>query len=153
MKSEYINPVLNATNEVLENMLQIEAKQGELEAQDEAISTQKANISISITGDLAGSILFSFSEDMALKMVEKMSGMEMDELDKFVTSAIGELANIISGKAMTNLHDGNYCCDIAPPQIIIGDNQTISMETSKILTVPLKTDLGKFEINMSISQS
>ncbi|SJZ30719.1 chemotaxis protein CheX [Selenihalanaerobacter shriftii] len=152
MKANYIDSILIATDEVLENMLQLKVNQGEIETKEDTISTKKANISISVTGDLKGSILFSFTEDMALEIVKKMSGMEMDELDKFVMSAIGELANIISGKAMTNLHDGDYTCDIAPPQVIIGTDQTISMGSKKILSVPLNTEIGEFEINISITR-
>ncbi|MBM7622670.1 chemotaxis protein CheX [Sporohalobacter salinus] len=151
MKTKHLNPILTATNEILENMLQVNPKKGDMVTKTGVISAKRANISISITGDLSGSILFSFSEDMALSMVEKMSGMEINELDEFVTSAIGELANIISGKAMTYLHEGNYTCDIAPPQVIVGDNQIISMDTTKVLAIPLKTELGEFEVNISIT--
>jgi chemotaxis protein CheX len=153
MRAKYINPILLATNEVLDSMIQLQAEKGEIRTKEEIISTDKANISISITGDLEGSILFSFSEKMALEIVSRMSGMEMDELDKFVTSAIGELANIISGKAMTNLHDGDYTCNIAPPQVIIGTDQTVSMGSKNVLAVLLNTEIGEFEINLSITQN
>lgn len=152
MKVEYINPFYQAANEVLANMLQLNVKKGNLETRSNVVSSKKTNISIGVTGDLKGSVVFSFSEEMALKIVEEMAGMKMDKLDKFVTSAIGELANIISGNAMTNLSQGEYECDIVPPQVIIGTNKTISMAAESILSIPLETDMGKFEINLSITE-
>lgn len=153
MNVAYINPIYDATNEVFQQILQVEIERGQLGVKEDTITTNQANISIGVTGDLKGSIVFSFSEQMALEIVTQMSGMEMDKLDKFVTSAVGELANIISGHAMTNLSEKDYQCDIVPPQIIIGENKTISMATEKILTIPMKTEIGGFELNISVSES
>jgi len=48
---------------------------------------------------------------MALEMVKIMSGLEMDDIDNFVSSALGEVGNIISDNALTILTKGNYKCD------------------------------------------
>lgn len=48
-------------------------------------------------------------------MVSIMSGMQFDEVDDFVTSAISEIANIISGNVMTALSDNDIKCDMLPP--------------------------------------
>ena len=61
----------------------------------------EANVVIGVTGDLRGSLLYSFPKQMALDMVSIMAGMSMTKLDAFVSSALGEVANIISGNAVT----------------------------------------------------
>ena len=50
-------------------------------------------------------------------MVSIMSGMEVEAVDEFVTSAISEIANIISGNVMTLLEGENVRCDILPPEL------------------------------------
>ncbi|WP_089759053.1 chemotaxis protein CheX [Halarsenatibacter silvermanii] len=150
MKADFVNPIYEATTDVLQSMLELDVKRGELKTSEELISGNEANVAIGVTGDLSGSILFSFSRDMALSMVESMAGMEVNELDKFVTSALGEVANIISGNAATFLNQQDYDCDIVPPRVIIGENQSLSMATDSVLVIPLKTDMGEFEINLAI---
>jgi len=51
---------------------------------------------------------------MTLEMVKILSGMEMDKIDNFASSALGEMANIIGGNALTLLSQYNYTCDIVP---------------------------------------
>jgi len=150
MKAEFVNPIYKATSDVLKSMMDLDVKRGDLQKTDELISGSEANVSIGLTGDLSGSILFSFDREMALSMVESMSGMEVDELDKFVTSALGEVANIISGNAATSLQEEDYDCDIVPPRVVVGENKSLSMATDTVLIIPLETEMGDFEINLAI---
>ena len=150
MKADFVNPIYQAATEVLSTMLNLDVNRKGLKTSEELISGNEANVSIGVTGELSGTILFSFKKEMVLAMVEAMSGMEVKELDKFVVSAIGEIANIISGNAATLLKEENYDCDIVPPQIIIGKNKSLSMATDKSLVIPLETDMGEFEINLAI---
>jgi len=57
---------------------------------------------------------FQLPKDMTLEMVKILSGMEMDKIDNFASSALGEMANIIGGNALTLLSQYNYTCDIVP---------------------------------------
>jgi chemotaxis protein CheX len=152
MKAEYINPFFQATRDVFNMMLDLETnKAGDLSVVEEMIPGSEANVVIGVTGDLYGSILYSFPKDMTLEMVKIMSGMEMEKIDSFVTSALGEVANIISSNALTYLSQKDYICDVAPPQIIVSENRSLSMATDKALKLPLKTTIGEFEINISLA--
>jgi chemotaxis protein CheX len=152
MKVEYINPFFQATRDVFKMMLDLDTKRGELGVVEELVPVQEANVVIGVTGDLSGSLLYSFPKDMTLTMVKIMSGMEMTQLDSFVTSALGEVANIISGNALTLLSQNDYQCDIVPPQIIVGTGNALSMATEKALVLPLETSIGQFEINISLRE-
>nr|NLJ03620.1 chemotaxis protein CheX [Bacillota bacterium] len=103
MKVEYINPFYQATLDVFRVMLNLEPKRGTLKAVDDLAPVSEANVAIGVTGALRGTLLYSFPRSMALEMVRIMSGMEMSKLDAFVTSALSEVANIISGNALTYL--------------------------------------------------
>lgn len=134
-------------------MLDLDVEKGELEVIEGMISGKNANVLLGVTGDLKGSILFSFTDDMTLEMVKIMSGMEMKTIDNFVSSALGEVANIIGGNALTNLTTYNYICDIVPPQIIVGEYKSISMANKRALMIPLMTDIGDFNINIFLAEN
>ncbi|MCL0071768.1 chemotaxis protein CheX [Peptococcaceae bacterium] len=97
------------------------------EYKDANVKYKDANVILGVTGDLQGSVLFAFPKEMALDMVKIMSGMKLDEIDNFVSSALGEIANIIGGNAVTNLASQNYSCDIVPLQVIIGKYKSPSV--------------------------
>ena len=60
-----------------------------------------------------------------------MSGMEIEEVDDFVVSAMSEISNIISGNVMTMLAQDDLKCDILPPQLYQEDEtKTYSVRTS-----------------------
>lgn len=150
MKAEYLNPLMIATKDVFQSMLQLAIEAGEVSTNEDHVATQGVNVSIGVTGDLRGVIVYSFPEEMALAIVTHMAGMEMKTMDKFVTSAMGELANIISGQAMTHFTEEKYQCDIVPPQIFIGENMTLSMGKEEIHTTRLRSAMGDFSIHLAL---
>jgi chemotaxis protein CheX len=153
MKAEYANPFYIATKEVFRLMLNLEAQRGDLRVVKDMVPSNDASVLLGVTGDLKGSILFSFTTDMTLEMVKIMSGMEMSEIDSFVSSALGEVANIIGGNAVTKLSEHKYICDIVPPQVFVGQHKSLSMASGKSLVLPLKTEIGEFDINIFLKEA
>ena len=120
MIPELYAPFLSATRDVFALMLDlsdIEDYPGRSLAGESALS-----ISIGVVGDLAGEVIYRFPRDTSVNMVGIMSGMEVDEVDDFVTSAIAEIANIISGNVLTLLSGSALCCDILPPSLVSADS-------------------------------
>ena len=152
MKAEYINPIFNATQSILKDMLEMDIERGELQVKNKNFSAEKINASIGVTGDLEGFVYFSMKEKTALEIVRKMSGMEINEFSDLASSAIGELANIITGNSITNLNNQGYECNITPPSITVGDNLKISTGPGQFLSIPLHTEIGDFVINVSLKQ-
>lgn len=152
MKAEFVNPFLQATQDVFQQMMSLEIEKGKLELKEDLIAGQEANVLIGVVGALAGVVVYSFPKSTALEMVKSMSGMEMNTLDIFVTSALGEVGNIISGNALSYLARANYHCDIVPPQIILGENKSISLATPKSLLVSIKTKIGDFDISIALKE-
>ncbi|HKM42925.1 MAG TPA: chemotaxis protein CheX [Limnochordia bacterium] len=150
MRVEYINPFYQATVDVFRVMLSMEPTRGTLRAVEELVPVSEANVGIGVTGDLRGSLLYSFPQAMALDMVRIMSGMEMTKLDAFVTSALSEVANIISGNALTYLAQNSLTCDISPPQVFIGSQGSMTMSTERAIVLPLVTDIGTLEVTISL---
>lgn len=152
MKAAFLNPFFKATVDIFQMMLDIQPQRGQFRVLEDEVSTSEANAIIGITGQVSGSVLFTFPKEMALEMVRIMSGMEMKELDSFVASALGEIANIISGNAVIGLSKQDFICDVTPPQILIGSHKSLSMASKKSICLPFTTEIGSFEIILSIRE-
>ena len=142
MKADYVNPFFMSTKEVFRLMLGLDVIRGDLRILEDMVPSKEANALLGVTGDLQGSVLFSYPREMALEMVRIMSGMDMHEIDSFVSSALGEVANIISGNAVTKLTESRLTCDIVPPQVFVGEYKSLSMATGRALLIPLRTSIG-----------
>lgn len=153
MKTECINSFYKATEDVFHLMFDLNVEKGDFKIVDGLISNRNANVVLGVKGDLKGSILFSFNKDMTLEMVRIMSGLELKAIDSFVSSALGEVANIIGGNALTNLTNYNYICDLEPPQVIIGECSSLPITNEKIMLIPIKTDIGDFDINICLLEN
>ncbi|MFO7820215.1 MAG: chemotaxis protein CheX [Halanaerobacter sp.] len=151
-KEDYVQSVFPAVKRVFNSMFQKDVQRDTVEYAKE-VTTDKVTISIGVTGELQGSILFSFPKDLSLNLVEEMSMMEVDELDTFVISAVGELANIISGHTATALNEQGYHCDIAPPQVIKGESKVVSVDKKENILMAVKTAEYDFKINISLQES
>ncbi|MFP4660841.1 MAG: chemotaxis protein CheX [Halanaerobiales bacterium] len=146
----FLTPFYKAVDNVFENMFQVPVKTGLVQSHEKYVATREANINIGIIGDLSGSVIYSFSKKLALTITSTMVGMEFDELNEFVGSAVGELANIISGNAMTHLTEHNYHCNIIPPEVFLGDGNSMIVTKNNIITIPVRTKMGDFDINVSV---
>lgn len=149
MKPEYTNPFYQAVQEVFKLMLNLDVMRCPIDSQVANVSGKEVAVSIELTGDISGSIRFCFPEKTTLEIVKLMCGMEMDKLDAFVTSAMGEMSNIISGNAVTNLAHANYRCDILPPKIEIVESDTLSGNPE--LSIPLQTSVGTIRMDMLLT--
>ena len=128
MKPDLYKPFLEATRSVFHMMLDL-SDVSELPAAS-FVADNAMNISIGVTGDLQGEVVYRFPAETSLNMVNIMSGMEMDSVDDFVMSAISEIANIISGNVLTLLSADALKCDILPPRICdVDDGGTYAVHT------------------------
>lgn len=74
-------------------------------------------VEIQLIGDLKGKAVFGFSKELALNLLQVMTGMEVTELDELVQSALCELTNIACGNAATALAKRGLQCDIKTPVV------------------------------------
>jgi len=152
MTESIYTPFYVATSEVFKLLLDLEVKAGTPELLHHITDEEdKVNIVIGITGDIQGEILYRFPKETTLEMVKIMSGMDFPEVDSFVTSALGEIANIISGNAATGLSKRQLICDISPPRVVVGGGKILDTQsTVPIIALKVLTAIGEVELNMQL---
>lgn len=145
--TDFTHPFFMATQEVFRLMLDLDIQKTPSEQLSE-LQNKAVNVSIGIIGDLEGKIDYCFPEGMTLEIVRILSGMEMNELDDFVASAISEVVNIICGNAMTGLFEQQVQCDILPPSIEIAD--TCSLQNKSGMALTLETSIGQLHVDIQL---
>jgi chemotaxis protein CheX len=129
MKDKLYRAFVDATHNVFQLMLNI-SEISDHPAEDFKYDDE-VDIAISIVGDLQGKVIYRFPVSTSLKMVNIMSGMQFEAVDVFVTSALSEIANIISGNVLTALSNNDMKCDILPPvQCRFDEDKEYEMKTS-----------------------
>lgn len=100
---------------------------------------------VGLSGEVSGTISVTFSRMCILKIVSKMFGEEIVEINDEVKDAVGEILNIVSGNGRQKLQGLGKTLKGGIPTIITGKNHTISHITSKpIIAVPFNTENGDF---------
>ena len=107
---------------------------------------------VGLAGDVEGRVLFDMSMDTALKIASKMNGEELTEFDELVKATITEVANMITGQAVTKLHDLGFKFDLTPPSLFTGEKMEVSDHEVEALIVPMLTEQGKIEVNVAIRE-
>ena len=150
MQSRHINPFLESSIFVLEQMCSIRPSMGQPAFKPIVLIDGPIWLKISVVGDMEGDIVYCFPEAVALKLVsDMMGGYIVTELDEIGQSALAELGNMISGNACTILSNEGITIDISPPKTI-ECNQLMS--AGKRLVVPLRIDgIGEVDIYVNFT--
>jgi chemotaxis protein CheX len=148
MKVEFVNPFIQAASDVLDAELGGETQRGELRLHKSAFTTDEVTALVGVTGTLSGLVLYSMSEATALGIVSKMTGHDFDEFDAMAQSGIGELGNVITGRAGVLLSEAGYPSNITPPALVIGKGTMITTLDLHRLVLPLQTEVGSLEIQV-----
>ena len=120
MRAEFINPFLHAACEVLESELGAAPHRGSIGLQRSAYTTDEVTAVVGVTGNVAGMVLYSMTEETARSIVAKMMGQDFPEFDALAQSGIAEIGNVITGRAAVLLAEAGFPSDLAPPMLLIG---------------------------------
>ena len=148
MKVEFVNPFLEAASEVLDSELGGEALRGTLRLHKTAVTTDEVTAVVGVTGTLQGLVLYSMSQATALRIVSRVMGQEFEEFDPIAQSGIGELGNVITGRAGVLLSEAGFPSNITPPALVLGEGTMITTLDLIRLVMPLETDVGHLEIQV-----
>ena len=148
MKVEFVNPFIEAACEVLESELGGEAQRGEVRLQKSAITTDEVTALVGVTGTVSGLVLYSMSLATAVALASRMMGQEFQEVDALAQSGIGELGNVITGRAGVLLSEAGYPSNITPPALVVGRGTMVTTLDLNRLVFTLQTEVGDLEVQL-----
>lgn len=153
MKSEMINPFLDAAVSVISTMAMITPKAGKPFLKKDKIAIGDISGIIGLTGHSKGVVVLSFSEGAICQIVGSMLGEVYTEVTPDITDAVGELTNMISGDARRRLAEGGYTFEAGLPTIVSGKNHKIETVTSgPVIVIPFAIEEHSFVLEASFDR-
>lgn len=153
MNVKFLNPFLDAVVDVMKAEVGIPCTRGNLSMQKSSMTTSEVTVMISIIGQVQGVVLYGMSKTTSLGIVSRILDQEFGEFDNLAQSGIGELGNVISGKATINLSEAGFQTTISPPTLIIGQGAQISTLDFSRIAVPFSTELGEIIVHLAVREN
>ncbi|MCX7747658.1 MAG: chemotaxis protein CheX [Clostridia bacterium] len=151
MDVKYINPFLEAVKIILGEFGIQDIRRGNIVKKESMHVDMDITSVIGLIGDVRGNIAYSLSQETAKAITSAMMmGMPVTQMDALARSAIGELTNMITGRALGILNSTNLFIDITPPSIIFGNDIYFIISSVQTITVDMLTPMGKIEINIGL---
>jgi chemotaxis protein CheX len=129
LDANLVNTLMNAVTEVLGTMAGTEVTLKGVEPIPAYVPTGDISSVIGISGEHGeGMLALAFPEDLAKLMVARLLGLTPDDLEKEdIVDGIGELINMVSGRAKTALSEGaGTTYRLSLPSIILGSGHEIA---------------------------
>lgn len=131
----HINPFLQSSVSIVENVTQIKLAVGKPEVTDFHLSEQTYAIQVGVVGQMKGQVVLALRDENAKLVASKMMyGMPVTELDEMSSSALNELSNMIMGNTATIFSTLGILIDITPPLAVYGSD------------IQLKTDIEGIKV-------
>jgi chemotaxis protein CheX len=150
----FVNPVLNATMEILLTMTGFEIRAGKpfVKKPDDPSGDISGVVGV-VSSGFKGTISLSFSESAFLRVLSKMLKEECAAINDENKDAVAELLNIIFGKAKKVLNEAGMNIQPAIPSIIHGKSHVISHHSKHpTIVIPFSApELGEFRSEISSS--
>jgi len=152
MKAEYVNPFIEASQNVLKQVVGLDARLGKIYLKDSPYKSDDVMVIVGVTGKIRGQVIFTMGKKVATGIASSMmGGMPVPELDEISKSAISELTNMILGNTATLLYNKGIGVDITPPSFLTGENMEVSQNKIRTLCIPLiLSNMETIEIDVAL---
>ncbi len=114
---------------------------------------EEVAVIIGITGRVEGRMILEMGMKTALRLCEALNwGEPFAAFNEMARATLSELANLVSGRAVTYLNDKGTLVSITPPVIFCGKG----MKACSYLTpfvVPIETDCGQLKVNVAVQEN
>lgn len=153
MDTIYANVFVDAWSTVLESFCTKQIVSAEIKPPKEYPDECDLFVFMGLVGDLNGEIFMSMDKETAKVIASEMlGGMEINDAE-LITSAVGELCNMIMGNACSNISLTNTSVDITPPAVFSNKGLPhLSFKASYCITIFLE-DLKAIVFNVAVLSS
>ena len=152
MKAEFINPFVSSTVEVFATMLDCDLSRGELAVNSNFQPEHEISGIIGLSGLASGTVIVSLDSSVARAAAGRMLGNAPDNINADVIDAVGELTNMIAGKAKSTLE--HLDMKLALPTVITGKNHVITFgSAAQTICIPYSCEWGELSVEVGLAET
>ncbi len=149
MQVEYINPFITALKNTFRTMLSCEARRGQVAVKQDSRAAHEVSGVIGLSGRAVGTVVVSFSTQVALKAASTMLMTEATKIDEEVLDAVGELTNMVAGAAKAELEE--YSLSVSLPSVITGPAHEVHFPSEVTpIGIAFDTDWGPISLEVGL---
>jgi chemotaxis protein CheX len=152
MKLDLIQPFINSADAVLSQGLQSPVSIASLSMEQEAYRRKGIAALVRLTGEIEGRIVFDLDAAAAARLASHFAGASLPESDALIPETVCELANQITGNAITSLNDQGFRFRVHPPELQISDVPQCTEDTEAVV-ISLDTASGSVFMNIALRHS
>ncbi|MBI1310022.1 chemotaxis protein CheX [bacterium] len=150
MNVAFINHFIESATNVFDTMLGVQITRKSLSLKDSPAPTHEVSAIIGLSGKVVGSVVVSFSSNVALKGAGEMLLMEFDDVNAEVVDAVGELTNMIAGGAKAAMDHMELSLGL--PNVVCGrDHRIFFPGNVKPISVGFDTPWGEVAIDVGFN--
>ncbi len=150
MRVEYINPFIASLKNTFRTMLGCEAQRGQLAVKNSNHAHHPISGVIGLSGKAVGTVVVSFSREVALRAASTMLMTEATEVNEDVLDAVGELTNMVAGGAKAQLEE--FQLMVSLPNVITGQDHEVHFPSNVTpLCIHFQTPWGPLTLEVGFA--
>jgi chemotaxis protein CheX len=154
VKAEYANIFVRSAVHVFQKELRIKLSRKSLEKKAAPVPSLPVAIVVGITGSLRGQVVYSIDTEFAMDIAHVMVPNKLpSELRRLVNSAVGEIANMITGQASIALAGNDDVIQLTPPAVFSGSGLVVDFLQIPTICLQLLSHMGVLEINIAFTEA
>ena len=152
MKAEYVNPIVQAAYDVLEEVLATDISRRKLQKHADPLPLHRISVLAGLNGAVEGYVLLSMPLDVVLSIAAVISAEEVAALDDVAQAALIGLMDTIMQVAVEQLQDGGVEVTAAPAAMFWGQGVQLSCAEIEAAVIPLQMPLGTVELTVALRE-
>jgi chemotaxis protein CheX len=150
MKVELIQPFVSSADAVLGEVLEGPTQVGDLTMEQEVYRRKGVAAIINFQGDIEGRVIFDLEPSTAVRVAGYLSGGPVEPSDDVVRETLCELANMVTGNAVTLLNDKGFHFRVQPPEIHTDSEGLKNSHDTEALVMSFETPNGCLYMNIAM---
>lgn len=150
MKLEYIEPFVTSAVNVLQAVLRSPVELGDVALLRGNELNGEVSVVIGLRDHPGENVILNMDREAALNICSAMNGAVCAVLDDAGMDAVGELANMIAGNAVSSLNDRGFDFSVQPPSTVKQADLSRITYGLEVFQVPVTSSQGRITINFTI---
>lgn len=154
MKEQYVNAFLFPASLVWESELHADLEFVGASPRNDRKTMSDVSSLVRVSGDLVGWVSYELREKDALQIVGAMLAEPVFELDELGRSALGEMANMITGNAAAALEQAGYTCELKPPEFFSGVGREFPPTPAEVqIKAEFTSSVGSLAVRIALGET